>query len=104
VAEADCVHPVWPAPERQQPDGEFDPTACDRQEELAVRGVDDALIGLTILAMGTSATDPMTSAVAAFRNQADVAVGSVVGSNMFNKLWTAFGEGEPSNLIFGCLD
>jgi cation:H+ antiporter len=51
------------------------------------RGIDDALIGLTIIAIGTSAPELMASAVAAYRNQADIAVGNVVGSNIFNLLW-----------------
>lgn len=50
-------------------------------------GVDDALIGLTIVAIGTSAPELIASAVAAYRNQPDIAVGNVVGSNIFNLLW-----------------
>ena len=50
-------------------------------------GVDDALIGLTIVAVGTSTPEIVASAVAAYRNQADLAVGNVVGSNIFNLLW-----------------
>lgn len=52
-----------------------------------VAGVDDALIGLTVLAIGTSLPELIASAVAAWRNQADMAVGNVVGSNIFNLLW-----------------
>lgn len=50
-------------------------------------GVDDALIGLTIVAIGTSAPELVASAVAAYRNETDIAVGNVVGSNIFNLLW-----------------
>ena len=50
-------------------------------------GVGDALIGLTILAIGTSLPELMASAMAAFRREADIAVGNVVGSNIFNILW-----------------
>jgi cation:H+ antiporter len=50
-------------------------------------GVDDALIGLTIIAVGTSSPELVASAVAAYRNQSDIAVGNVVGSNIFNLLW-----------------
>jgi cation:H+ antiporter len=50
-------------------------------------GVDDALVGLTIVAVGTSAPELMASAVAAYRGQTDIAVGNVVGSNIFNLLW-----------------
>jgi cation:H+ antiporter len=50
-------------------------------------GVDDALIGLTIVAIGTSSPELVASAVAAYRRQSDIAVGNVVGSNIFNLLW-----------------
>ena len=50
-------------------------------------GVDDALIGLTIIAVGTSSPELVASAVAAYRGQSDIAVGNVVGSNIFNLLW-----------------
>jgi cation:H+ antiporter len=49
-------------------------------------GVDDALIGLTVIAVGTSTPEIFTSAVAAYRNQADLAIGNAVGSNIFNLL------------------
>jgi cation:H+ antiporter len=50
-------------------------------------GVDDALIGLTIVAIGTSLPELVTSAMAAYRKETDIAVGNVVGSNIFNILW-----------------
>ena len=50
-------------------------------------GVDDALIGLTIVAVGTSSPELVASAVAAYRQHPDIAVGNVVGSNIFNLLW-----------------
>lgn len=50
-------------------------------------GVDDAVIGLTIVAIGTSSPELVASAVAAYRNHPDLAVGNVVGSNIFNLLW-----------------
>jgi cation:H+ antiporter len=60
----------------------------DGAVELArMAGVDDALIGLTVLAIGTSLPELIASAVAAWRNHADMAVGNVVGSNIFNLLW-----------------
>jgi cation:H+ antiporter len=52
----------------------------------AAWGVDDALIGLTVIAIGTSSPEIFTSAVAAYRNQADLAIGNAVGSNIFNLL------------------
>lgn len=50
-------------------------------------GVDDALIGLTIVAVGTSSPEIFASVVAAYRNEPGIAVGNVVGSNIFNLLW-----------------
>jgi len=50
-------------------------------------GVDDALVGLTVIAIGTSCPELVAAAVAAYRNQTDIAVGTVVGSNIFNLLW-----------------
>jgi len=50
-------------------------------------GIDDALIGLTIIAFGTSSPELVASGVAAYRGKTDIAVGNVVGSNIFNLLW-----------------
>lgn len=50
-------------------------------------GVDEALIGLTVVAVGTSLPELATSAVAARKGNADIAVGNVVGSNIFNTLF-----------------
>jgi len=50
-------------------------------------GLDEATIGLTVVAIGTSAPELTASAVAAYRRQTDIAVGNVVGSNIFNLLW-----------------
>ena len=44
----------------------------------------EALIGLTIVAIGTSLPELATSAVAAYKKQTDIAIGNVVGSNIFN--------------------
>ena len=49
-------------------------------------GVSEAVIGLTVVAAGTSMPELATSIVAALRRQPDVAVGNVVGSNIFNIL------------------
>lgn len=49
-------------------------------------GVSEAVIGLSLVAVGTSLPELATSLVAAWRHQADVAVGNVVGSNIFNLL------------------
>ena len=47
-------------------------------------GLSDKVIGLTIIAIGTSLPELFTSAVAAHKNNADIAIGNVVGSNIFN--------------------
>ncbi len=49
-------------------------------------GLSERLIGLTILAIGTSLPELATSAVAAYRKNPDIAIGNVVGSNIFNIL------------------
>jgi cation:H+ antiporter len=51
-----------------------------------VVGVSDAIIGLTIVAVGTSLPELITSIVAAYKNESDIAIGNVVGSNIFNIL------------------
>jgi cation:H+ antiporter len=47
-------------------------------------GLSQRLIGLTILAAGTSLPELATSTVAAFRKNTDIAIGNVIGSNIFN--------------------
>ncbi|MCD6665703.1 MAG: calcium/sodium antiporter [Hydrogenophaga sp.] len=49
-------------------------------------GVSDVVIGLTIVAAGTSMPEVATSVMAAFKGERDIAVGNVVGSNTFNIL------------------
>jgi len=49
-------------------------------------GIPDAVIGVTLVALGTSLPELATVLVAAFRKHADVALGSVLGSNVFNVL------------------
>lgn len=49
-------------------------------------GVSDVVIGLTLVAIGTSLPELATTMMAAMRRQADVALGNVIGSNMFNLL------------------
>jgi cation:H+ antiporter len=49
-------------------------------------GVSDLVIGLTVVAIGTSMPEIATSLIAALRGQRDIAVGNVIGSNIFNLL------------------
>ncbi|MDP1738814.1 MAG: calcium/sodium antiporter [Caulobacter sp.] len=49
-------------------------------------GVSDTLVGLTIVAIGTSLPELVTSGMAAARKQGDVALGNVIGSNLYNIL------------------
>lgn len=59
----------------------------DSAEIIARRyGVSESVIGLTLVALGTSLPELATTTMAALRRQADVAIGNVIGSNMFNLL------------------
>jgi len=60
----------------------------DAATELAILfGMDDRVIGLTIVAFGTSLPELVTSVTAALKGKADIAVGNIVGSNIFNILF-----------------
>lgn len=50
-------------------------------------GMSDAVIGLTVVAIGTSLPELITSAVASLKNKADIAIGNAVGSSIFNILF-----------------
>lgn len=59
----------------------------DSATEIATAyGISDTVIGLTLVAVGTSLPELATTVMAAFRRQADVAIGNVIGSNVFNLL------------------
>jgi cation:H+ antiporter len=49
-------------------------------------GVSDLIIGLTIVAIGTSLPELAASVMSALKNEPDIALGNVIGSNMFNLL------------------
>tara|TARA_R110001592_G_scaffold111548_2_gene309049 strand:- start:1799 stop:2521 length:723 start_codon:yes stop_codon:yes gene_type:complete len=55
-------------------------------EIAQIYNVDEAIIGLTIVAIGTSMPELATSVVAAIRKESDIAIGNIVGSNIFNIL------------------
>lgn len=60
----------------------------DAATELArIFGMSERLIGLTIVAFGTSLPELITSTTAALKKKADIAVGNIVGSNVFNILF-----------------
>ena len=65
-------------------------------------GVSDAVIGLTIVAIGTSAPELATMLVSTLRNQRDIAVGNLLGSSIYNILFilgaTAVASSVPLNL------
>jgi cation:H+ antiporter len=72
--------------------------------ELATAwGVNEAVIGLTIVAAGTSLPEVVTSIVATIRGERDIAVGNVVGSNIFNILCVLGISGlvSPTPLVAG---
>jgi cation:H+ antiporter len=55
-------------------------------EIARTQGVSDAFIGLTIVAIGTSAPELVTTLVATWRNDRDVAIGNLIGSSIYNIL------------------
>ena len=62
--------------------------AVDAATRLAhIFGMSERLIGLTIVAFGTSLPELVTSVTAAIKGKADIAVGNIVGSNIFNILF-----------------
>ena len=61
-----------------------DSTVEGAKEIARVLGLSEALIGLTIVALGTSLPELVTSVIAAKKGESDIAVGNVIGSNIFN--------------------
>ena len=60
----------------------------DAATSLAERfGMSERFIGLTIVALGTSLPELFTSVIAAYKGKADIAIGNIVGSNIFNILF-----------------
>jgi cation:H+ antiporter len=71
-------------------------------------GISEAVIGLTIVAVGTSLPELATSVIAAYRRQTEIAVGNIVGSNIFNIFGilgvTALIAPIPSEARFAMID
>jgi len=66
-------------------------------------GISERVISITIVAFGTSIPELVTSVIAASKNQADIAIGNIVGSNIFNILFvlgTAAAICPISNFLF----
>lgn len=62
--------------------------SVDGAEYIALKlGMSEALVGLTILAVGTSLPELVTSVVASIKKENDIAIGNVVGSNIFNVIF-----------------
>jgi cation:H+ antiporter len=60
----------------------------DGAVEIATEfGLSENLVGLTIVAIGTSLPELVTSAVAAYKKKTEIAIANVIGSNIFNLLW-----------------
>ena len=68
--------------------------------------VSEKIIGLTIIAAGTSLPELLTSVVAAMKKNSDIAIGNVIGSNVFNILLVVPISGllNPIVYFYFCLD
>ena len=60
---------------------------CGTSQVAARYGISQLVIGLTVVAMGTSAPEASVSITAALNNSADITIGNIVGSNIFNILF-----------------
>lgn len=73
----------------------------DAASEIAkMFGMSDRLIGLTIVAFGTSLPELVTSVTAARKGKADIAIGNIVGSNVFNILFVVGTTALVTPVIF----
>lgn len=71
----------------------------DSAKAIALQyGMSEALVGLTIVAVGTSLPELVTSVVASIKKENDIAVGNVIGSNIFNILFILGTSSSISNL------
>ena len=62
-------------------------TVKGARELALMAGMSERVVGLTVVAIGTSLPELVTSIVAARKQQNDIAVGNVIGSNIFNLLF-----------------
>lgn len=69
-------------------------------EIARLMGVETGLVGLTIVAIGTSLPELVTSVIAACKNETDIAVGNILGSNLFNILLIAGASSLVHSLPF----
>lgn len=75
----------------------------DNASEIAKKaGMSEALVGLTIVSVGTSLPELVTSIVAAVKKENDIAIGNVVGSNIFNIIFILGASATVSPLVVGC--
>ena len=75
--------------------------AVDAATKLAtILGMSERFIGLTIVALGTSLPELCTSVVAAKKGNADIAIGNIVGSNIFNILFVVGTAALITNIPF----
>ena len=63
-------------------------------------GISERIIGITVVALGTCLPELVTSVVAAFRGNSDIAVGNVVGSNISNLLLVMGGPALFANIPY----
>ena len=64
-------------------------------------GISENLIALTIVAIGTSLPELVTSVVAARKNETDIAIGNVIGSNIFNIFFILGASSAISEIVIG---
>ncbi len=67
----------------------------------AAAGLSDRVVGLTIVAVGTSLPELATSIMAAMRRQVDLAIGNIVGSNLLNMTLALGGAAAAGNILVG---
>lgn len=66
----------------------------------AFLGISEEIIGLTVVAIGSSLPELATSVVAARKKEVDIAIGNIVGSNIFNILWVLGLSASITSLTF----